>query len=292
MALINFNINDIATNIDKQILHNLNIISTCMDMSSHYVGVIYYGQDEASNLYLKSLERACSKYNIIVRPCLCENKTELIETYKSLTTDSNNIGIIALKPIPAEYNMQGICLDAEIPIDKDIEAVGKDAIYQNYFNQDFSYSTCTTNAVIDILRHSIDKFDGLNAVIIGRSNTVGKPITMALLSLNCNVTLLHSYTKENDLNAFISNSDLLITATNIPEHILLNKNNSNRLKYVVDVGTCYNNKGCLVGNVVYDNELRENDNVIHVSPVPGGVGKITRLELVKHITECWVTKIK
>ena len=84
MALINFNINDIATNIDKQILHNLNIISTCMDMSSHYVGVIYYGQDEASNLYLKSLERACSKYNIIVRPCLCENKTELIESlYKN-----------------------------------------------------------------------------------------------------------------------------------------------------------------------------------------------------------------
>lgn len=280
--LVNIDIGAVYNRLDKYISSELNQV----DFGSKHVIVIFYNES-AAKLYANNISKMCKDYSIPVVLCSCNTREQFVDNYYDSIDNNDVIGMIVLKPIPANWNINVDYFTHSIPINKDIEAMGHDAIYRNYCIGDFYYTTCTCNACMDILDSCIGDYNGMNVTIIGRSNTVGKPISMAMLARNCNVTVLHSHTSAEDIENYITNSDILITATSVPQHITITDKNAVRLKYVIDVGTCYNSKGKLVGNVAYDSSIIGSDKKLYISPVPGGVGKITRLESIKHIIECW-----
>lgn len=273
--------NDIESYIDdiKQICENRNI-----DISNYSVAMLHYNNDKASELYISRQIKICNKYNIKCKPILINNKDELISTYNSLNEDKNIIGIILAKPLPKEWNVSKD-LESNIKYYKDIESVGLKKIYELYTGCKNFHMPCTAEAVSIILQDICknDNISGKSAVVIGRSNTVGKPIALMLLNLNTTVTICHSYTDYDTILDLISKADIIITALDKPEYIPISICKDNSI--VIDVGTCYNIDNKLVGNVYVD--CTDTDKNITLTPVPGGVGKITQLTFILNIVREW-----
>ena len=145
------------------------------------------------------------------------------------------------------------------------------------------FNPATPNGIVTYLKDNNYQFDGKNALVIGRSNIVGKPMFNMLLNLNMTVTIAHSHTSKEDLKRLVANSDLIIVAVGKPNFIT-NEFNFKKGAYVFDVGI-NRVEGKLVG------DCEPNLNVEFQSPVPGGVGLLTRLSLILNLLEVYKDEI-
>ena len=229
------------------------------------LATILVGNDPASETYVKMKRNTCSKVGMeSIAIELSENTTtdELLDKIKLLNNDKNVHGILLQHPVPSQIDERK-CLDA-IHIDKDVDGVTCLGFGNMSMGID-AYGSCTPAGIIRLIEHYELEVEGLNAVVIGRSPILGKPMAMMLLNENATVTICHSRTK--NLQAIIKMAEILVGAVGVPKLIKSDWIKSGAV--VIDAGYHPKEK---CGDI--DLEGIES-SAYAFTPVPGGVGPMT-----------------
>ena len=235
------------------------------------LATILVGNDPASETYVRMKRNTCKRVgmeSIAVELSELTTTEELLNTINELNNDHNVHGILLQHPVPSQIDERK-CFDA-IDIDKDVDGVtclgfGNMAMGLN------AYGSCTPAGIIRLIKHYKLNIQGLNAVVVGRSPILGKPMAMMLLNLNATVTICHSRT--TNIENIIKNADLIVGAVGIPKFIQTNWIKQDAI--VIDAG--FHPEKC--GDV----DLADMDNISSAyTPVPGGVGPMTINTLILH----------
>ncbi len=232
------------------------------------LAVILVGENPASKVYVRNKKNACEEVGIkSLSYELPENtsQAELLELIDKLNHDDKCNGILVQLPLPKHIDEDAV-INAIDP-DKDVDGfhpvnVGKLSIGLEGF------VSCTPSGIIQLLKRSGVEMDGKRAVVIGRSNIVGKPMALLLLRENATVTVAHSHT--NELKELCRQADILIVAigrAKFVDHEYIKDG-----AVVIDVGMDRDENGKLCGDVDYDDVF---DKASFITPVPGGVGPMT-----------------
>ena len=238
------------------------------------LAVIIVGEDPASQVYVRNKERACEECGFYSEKYALPEETtqeQLLELIEELNHNPRIDGILCQLPVPKHIDDQAI-IDAISP-EKDVDAfhpvnVGKIMV------GNFDFLPCTPAGVMQLLEeYGIDP-QGKNCVVIGRSNIVGKPMSMLLLHKHGTVTICHSRTK--NLKEICAQADILVAAVGKADFVTADMVKEGAT--VIDVGM--NRKdGRLCGDVCFD---EVNEKAAYLTPVPGGVGPMTITMLMKN----------
>lgn len=239
------------------------------------LAVIQVGNDKASSVYVGNKKKACEYIGINSLAYELEESTtqeELLNLINELNGRNDVNGILVQLPLPKHIDEDKVIetIDAK----KDVDgfhpmSVGALSIGKKGF------ISCTPYGIIELLKRSNIDIDGKECVVIGRSNIVGKPMSMLLLRENATVTVAHSHTK--NLKEVAKRADILIVAIGKPQFI-----NSEYVKegaVVIDVGIHRDENNKLCGDVDYEDVF---PHVSAITPVPGGVGPMTIAMLMKN----------
>lgn len=239
--------------------------------------VIVVGDDPASAIYVRNKERACVKLGMnsqVLRFPAETTQEEILNTVRLLNQDDSVHGILVQLPLPRHIDEQAVL--RAIDPDKDVD--GFHAMNAGrLMNGESGFVACTPKGVMRLLEVSGVELDGKNAVVVGRSNIVGKPMALLLLQKNCTVTIAHSHTK--DLAAVTRSADILVVAVGRAGFIT-----GDMIKpgaAVMDVGI-----NRVDGKVVGDVDFESAKEVAScITPVPGGVGAMTIAMLMENTVE-------
>ena len=232
------------------------------------LAVILVGEDKASQTYVRAKEKACNEYGIkSVAHRLSENTTqaELLALINVLNLDDSIHGILVQLPLPKHIDTNTVL--ATIDPAKDVDGFHAVNVGKLVSGLD-GFVPCTPLGVMEILKEYDIDVAGLNAVVIGRSNIVGKPMANLLLNASATVTITHSKTK--NLKEICKNADLIVAAIGKP--FFLKADMVKDSAVVVDVGINRLDDGRLVGDVDFDEVAPK---CSYITPVPGGVGPMT-----------------
>ena len=228
------------------------------------LATILVGNDPASETYVKMKRNTCARVgmkSIAVEMPDTTSTEELLFKIQELNNDEKVHGILLQHPVPSQID-ERLCFDA-IDIRKDVDGVTCLGFGNMSMGID-AYGSCTPAGIIRLIEHYKIDVQGLNAVVIGRSPILGKPMAMMLLNLNATVTICHSRTK--NLEKIVKNSDLIVGAVGIPKFIKSSWIKKNAI--VIDAG--YHPEKC--GDI----ELEGIEDIASsYTPVPGGVGPMT-----------------
>lgn len=242
------------------------------------LATILVGDDPASKIYVNSKKKACEEigfFSVVVNMSLNISQEELLEIINKYNEDDRFHGILVQLPLPKHID-ENIIIQAISP-NKDVDGFHPNSAGNLVIGTD-TFAPCTPAGIQELLiRYEIET-QGKHAVIVGRSNIVGKPIANMLIQkkkgANCVVTVCHSACK--DISFFTKQADILIAAIGKPKFIT--KDMIKEGAVVIDVGINRINdegspKGCkVVGDVDFDNAA---EKCSFITPVPGGVGKMT-----------------
>ena len=245
------------------------------------LAVIIVGNDPASKVYVKNKIKKSEflGFNSILKE-LPENTTkeELLDVIKNLNEDKNVNGILLQLPLPKGLNEKDF-LDEISPI-KDVDGF---TTYNSgkLFKGEKPYAVaCTPKGIIKLLETKNINLEGKLAVVIGRSNIVGKPIAALLLQKNATVIQAHSKTK--NLPEILKLADVIISATGKEEFIKGDMVKEGAV--IIDVGITRNKNGKLTGDVDFESVYNK---VSYITPVPGGVGPMTIASLMENTLELY-----
>lgn len=239
------------------------------------IAVIQVGEHPASTVYVRHKIRACRKIGIrSIEHKLSEetSEEELYEVLRRLNEDASVHGILLQLPLPAHLDPNEAIL--VIDPDKDVDGFHPDNLGRLMANRG-TLEPCTPRGVMTMLRAYGVAFEGLDAVVVGRSMTVGRPMAQMLMRANTSVTVCHRHTQ--DLAGHIGRADLVVVATGVPH--LVKGDWIKDGAVVVDVGITRGEDGKLVGDVEFE-VARERASLI--TPVPGGVGQMTVATLMEN----------
>ena len=241
--------------------------------------VILIGELAPSKIYVKNKEKSAHevglKSEVIRYPNDVEEKT-ILEKIQELNKDETVSGILVQLPLPKHIDKQKV-IETILP-SKDVDGFHP----MNVGNLSSGYESsipCTPLGCYLLIKKIEPNLNGKKAVVVGRSNLNGKPMTQLLLSENCTVTITHSKTK--DLKAECLEADIIVAAVGIPE--LVKGDWVKKDAIVIDVGINKTDKG-IVGDVAFD-EVSKVAKAL--TPVPGGVGPMTIACLLKNTIECF-----
>lgn len=238
------------------------------------LATILVGDDPASETYVRMKQETCKRVGIASIAINLPKETstvELLSKIDELNSDENIHGILLQHPVPDQINERE-CFE-KISIDKDVDGVTSLGFGRMSMGIS-SYGSCTPAGIMRILEYYDVDISGMNAVVVGRSPILGKPMAMMLLNKNATVTICHSRTKE--LEKYVKNADLIIGAVGVPK--LINKDWIKDGAVVVDAG--YHPERC--GDVDLDGIEK---TASAYTPVPGGVGPMTINTLVLNTME-------
>lgn len=230
--------------------------------------VILVGDDPASEVYVGAKEKACTKVGFIsnvIRLSSDISEPDLLKLIDGLNSDDSVHGILIQLPLPDHISVDVIA-SAVVP-EKDVDGFHPVNVGRLWRGEDGLFP-CTPTGIVGLLHHHDIPMSGKNALIVGRSNIVGKPMAALLLRENCTVTMAHSRTV--NLQEQCREADILIVAVGRAE--MIRRDWVKPGAVVVDVGMNRNSDGKLVGDVDY-NDVFEICSAI--TPVPGGVGPLT-----------------
>ena len=237
------------------------------------LAVVLVGDNKASRSYVNSKHKACleNSINSIKIELSEEISTDDLLTEK-LNKDEKVHGILVQLPLPKHIDAEKV-LNAVIP-SKDVDGfhpinVGKLVIGEA------KLIPCTPLGILEMIKSTGEDISGKLALVIGRSNIVGKPISTLLLQNNATVITAHSRTK--DLEALIEQADIIVSCVGVA-HFLSGKEKVKPTCTIIDVGNNYKD-GKLVGDVNLDEFM---EKVAYISPVPGGVGPLTITMLMRN----------
>ena len=242
------------------------------------LGVLLVGEDPASAVYVRNKERACAKAGIqsfhhqLPREATQEQVEAVID---QLNADAQVHGILLQLPLPEHLDAEPLLLrilpekdaDGFHPVNAGLLAVGQPR-----------FVPCTPLGCVDLLKWAGVEIQGAEAVVVGRSNIVGKPAAQLLLAEGATVTICHSKTK--DLASHVGRADIVVAAVGVPEMI-----KGEWIKEgaaVIDVGINRLDDGRLVGDVEFESAKQRAGGI---TPVPGGVGPMTVAKLLENTLE-------
>ena len=239
------------------------------------LAVVLVGDNKASKSYVNSKHKACLENNInSVKIELDENisTASLLNEIEKLNNDSEVHGILVQLPLPKHIDAEQI-LNAVSP-QKDVDGfhpinVGKLVIGEA------KLIPCTPLGILEMIKSTGDEIDGKLALVIGRSNIVGKPISTLLLQNNATVITAHSKTK--NLDSLLEQADIIVSCVG-SAHFLTGEEKVKETVTIIDVGNNYKD-GKLVGDVNLENFIGK---VKYISPVPGGAGPLTITMLMRN----------
>lgn len=239
------------------------------------LAVIMVGENPASQVYVKGKVKDCAECGIKSLEIHLPAETtqeELLQKLAELADDAGVHGLLVQLPLPAHIDEKTV-IEA-IPPQKDVDGftavnVGRMMIGEECF------LPCTPAGCMEMIRSTGVSISGKNAVVIGRSNIVGKPAAMLLLRENATVTICHSRTE--NLKQVCANADVLVAAVGRAGFVTGNMIKPGAV--VIDVGINRNAQGKLCGDVDYDAAA---EKAGYITPVPGGVGLMTRAMLMQN----------
>ena len=242
------------------------------------LAIILAGDSKPSAMYASFMQKAAKSYGInsgIFKEAEDVSEDELGKLITDLSNDDEITGILMMMPLPEQIDPEKMI--ALIDPDKDVDGLtdmnagrlfaGKDGLFGN-----------TPRAVMAILKHYKIEMNGKRVVVIGRSNVIGKPVSIMLLKENATVTICHSHTK--DLTSLTREADVLVAAVGRPGYVTADMVKEGAV--VIDVGINRGADGKLHGDV---NFAEAAEKAAYITPVPGGVGPMTRAMLMLNTVE-------
>ncbi len=237
--------------------------------------MVIVGDDSASKVYVANKEKACAELGIYSEKYALSADTtedELLNLIKKLNSDDKIHGILVQLPLPEHLDDKTI-INNILP-SKDVDAFHPTNVGRIMIG-DFDFVPCTPAGIMELIHESGVEVGGKECVVIGRSNIVGKPMSMLLLHENGTVTVCHS--KTADLKAQTRRADILVAAVGIPKFVKADMVKPGAV--VIDVGMDRDENGKLCGDVDFD-EVEKVASAI--TPVPGGVGPMTIAMLMRN----------
>jgi methylenetetrahydrofolate dehydrogenase (NADP+)/methenyltetrahydrofolate cyclohydrolase len=241
------------------------------------LSVVLVGDDPASATYVRSKERACEElgiFSIVHRLSADTTQEQLVALVHELNADKRLHGILIQSPIPAP--LDELALLREVDPDKDVDGLHVVTAGRLMVGEP-GFKPCTPKGIIHLIKTTGTAISGKRAVVVGRSNMVGKPVALMLLEENATVTMCHSRTQ--NLAAVCAEADILVAAVGRPGLITGDFVKPGAL--VIDVGTTRVD-GKLKGDVVFDEAA---EKASFITPVPGGVGPMTIAMLMENTVE-------
>jgi len=241
------------------------------------LAVVLVGEDPASQIYVRNKGIACETIGLYSRTVKLDKdipQAELIKAIQALNEDPLIHGILVQLPLPKHLDEEVVL--ASILPEKDVDGFHIDNAGRLFTGQE-GVVACTPKGIMYMLKQAGVPLAGKEAVVIGRSNIVGKPVAMLLLGEHCTVTICHSRTQ--NLKDHCRRADILVAAIGKPHFVTADMVKPGAA--VVDVGI---NRvdGKVVGDVDYE---AVNDIAGYITPVPGGVGKMTISMLMENTLE-------
>ena len=249
------------------------------------LAVIMVGEDEASKVYVRNKSKACDQVGVSFEEFLLpENITEkeLFDLIDRLNEDDTINGILLQSPIPKHLDQNKAF--RRISPDKDVDGFNPVNVGDLCIGND-CFISCTPFGIMKILEYYNIDIEGKNAVVLGRSNIVGKPMVQCLLAKHATVTVCHSRTK--NLKSITSNADILVVAIGKPKYVKADMVKEGAV--VIDVGINRNEEGKICGDVDYKEVLPK---VSKITPVPGGVGPMTIAMLLYNLVKATKKQIR
>ncbi|HEY9751911.1 MAG TPA: bifunctional methylenetetrahydrofolate dehydrogenase/methenyltetrahydrofolate cyclohydrolase FolD [Coleofasciculaceae cyanobacterium] len=248
------------------------------------LAVLMVGDNPASAAYVRNKERACTHVGIasfgshLPRQA---TQAELEQLIEQLNQDDRVDGILVQLPLPE--HLDTVALLNRIAPDKDVDGLHPVNL-GHLLREEPGLRSCTPAGVMELLRHYEIPIKGKQAVVVGRSILVGKPLALMLLEADASVTIAHS--KTTDLAAITRSADILVAAIGRPELITTDMVKPGAV--VVDVGinrvTDYEGTSRLVGDVDFE---AVRSIASHITPVPGGIGPMTVTMLLKNTVQSY-----
>ncbi|MGQ1884683.1 bifunctional methylenetetrahydrofolate dehydrogenase/methenyltetrahydrofolate cyclohydrolase FolD [Serratia marcescens] len=239
------------------------------------LAVVLVGENPASQIYVASKRRACDEVGFLSRSYdlpAATSEAELLALIDQMNADEEIDGILVQLPLPA--GIDNVKVLERIHPDKDVDGFHPYNVGR-LCQRAPKLRPCTPRGIVTLLeRYNIDTY-GLNAVVVGASNIVGRPMSMELLLAGCTTTVTHRFTK--NLRHHVENADLLVVAVGKPGFIPGDWIKPGAI--VVDVGINRLESGKVVGDVDFD---AASERAAYITPVPGGVGPMTVATLIQN----------
>ncbi|MFQ8997011.1 bifunctional methylenetetrahydrofolate dehydrogenase/methenyltetrahydrofolate cyclohydrolase FolD [Allofournierella massiliensis] len=237
------------------------------------LAVVLVGDDPASAVYVRGKESDCRECGIesrILRLPADTTQDQLLEQLKQLAEDRSVHGILVQLPLPAQIDEQAVI--AAIPSEKDVDGFSPVNVGRMMIGEE-CFLPCTPAGCIEMLKSTGMPIAGKRAVVLGRSNIVGKPAAMLLLRENATVTICHS--KTENLAQLCGEADILVAAIGKAKFVTGDMVKPGAV--VIDVGINRDENGKLCGDVDF---AAAEQKASFITPVPGGVGLMTRAMLL------------
>lgn len=228
--------------------------------------ILSMGDNPASESYVKGKTKDCDYCEIPYSHIKVNTQASLARHIHRANTSSFVGGVIVQLPLPD--GMDETAYTDSISIFKDVDG----------FRDNSKFKPCTPEGIMYVLNKELGDLTGKRVLVIGRGKLVGTPITAMLLDADCTVTVAHSKTK--NLNSLLATNDIIISAVGKPKTVDLNK--CYQAQVVVDVGVNRDEEGKLCGDCF---NFDPKGMSIRVTPVPNGIGLMTRAMLMKHMSE-------
>lgn len=242
------------------------------------LAVIMVGDDPSSKIYVKNKSKACEEVGITFEEHLLDasiSMKELLNLIEELNNREEVYGILLQSPIPKHLDINYAF--RSINPKKDVDGFNPINVGKLSLNQD-CFVPCTPFGVMRLLEEYKIEIEGKHAVVIGRSNIVGKPMIQCLLNKNATVTVCHS--KTQNLKEITKQADILVCAIGKPKFITEDMVKENAV--VIDVGISRNEEGKICGDVDFE---KVKEKAYAITPVPGGVGPMTIAMLMNNIVK-------
>lgn len=242
------------------------------------LAIIMIGNNDASKVYVRNKKLSCEKVGIkaIIHEYESISQETLIKLIEKLNADGTVHGIILQSPVPGEIDFSTVV--SHIHPLKDVDGLSATNIYKNYMNYD-CILPCTVSGILKLLSYYDIILEGKNVCIIGRSNLVGKPLSIAMQNKGATVSLCHS--KTTFLGDYTEVADIIVVACGVPN--LLKDFMVKPNVVVIDVGINRVN-GKLCGDTDYEHLFNK---CSHITPVPGGVGPMTVACVIENTLICY-----
>lgn len=237
------------------------------------IAIVQLNEDAASNAYVKGKLKDAAELGVeaqLIKLPIETSQEELLKVIDNLNHDDKVDGFIVQMPLPKQINEEAVKL--AVSPEKDVDG----------FHPLSELAPCTPKGIMNYLHFEQVPLKGKNAVVLGRSNIVGRPMAKLLLNESANVTVLHSKTTPEDMHMYIKNADIIVVAIG-KMHFLDNRFEYKKDATIVDVGISRDENG-LHGDAIPDLPVKLQ------TPVPGGVGLLTRLALYENLLEIYNKK--
>ncbi|MCH5160508.1 MAG: bifunctional methylenetetrahydrofolate dehydrogenase/methenyltetrahydrofolate cyclohydrolase FolD [Clostridiales bacterium] len=243
------------------------------------LAVVKVGDDQASAVYVRNKIKACDECGVRSIEHFLKHDTqerELLELIDSLNADETVDGILVQLPLPKQIDSKSVL--SRISPDKDADGFHAVNAGKLFLGDNPRFVACTPRGIIELIKSTGVCIAGKHAVVVGRSNIVGKPISSLLLSYDATVTVCHSKTKA--LADFTRQADILVAAIGKAKFITADMIKPGAV--VIDVGMNRDEAGKLCGDVDFD---KAKDVAGYITPVPGGVGPMTIAMLLSNTVD-------